>query len=301
MRLLLPSSVAIPLIILLLTGGLHPAIHAQQVDGGEVVIPFTLTEQNNIVVRAVLNDADTLNLMLHTAARDVTVTEDAARKAKSIRFTDSTKVKAWGGEADSRFSKGNQLQLGDLRRKNINLWENKNSGKETDGKFGLDFFEGRIVDIDFDRRRIVLHEKLPVKVEKYERLKIENQDGQLLIQGSCEIEGKAYANQFLVHTGYSGGILLDDAFAARAGVDGKIKITDETSLKDSFGHTIKVKRGIMPVFMLGSSRIVNAPAGFFAGAIGAQKMSVVGGEILKRFNLIFDVVNGQLYLARRQV
>ena len=71
------------------------------------------------------------------------------------------------------------------------------------------------------------------------------------------------------------------------------------ALKDSFGNTIKVKKGILPVFMLGSSRLSNVPVGFFAGNIGAQKMSVIGGEILKQFNLIFDIANHDLYIALR--
>ena len=284
---------------LLLTGRMNQPVQAQQTHRGEVNIPFTLTEQNNIVVSVVVNGTDTLNLMLHTAARDVTLTEDAVRKSRSIKFTDTNKVQSWGGEADSRLSKGNQVQIGNLQRPNINIWENLNSGKDTDGKFGLDFFQKRIVEIDFDTRRIALHDKLPGKVKKYERLKIETQDGQLLVQGGCLIEGKTYTNKFLLHSGYSGGILLDDAFAATAGVDGKISITDESSLKDSFGHTIKVKKGLLPVFVLGRTKLSNVPVGFFAGGIGAQKMSVLGSEILKQFNLIFDIANNALYIAPR--
>lgn len=282
------------------TGGLNSVISASRVNRSEGHIPFTLTDQNNIVVSVLLNQTDTLNLMLHTAASDVTLTEDARLKSKSVKFTDTSKVKSWGGEADSRFSKGNQVQIGHLKRNNINIWEDKNSGKGTDGKFGLDFFQNRVVEIDFDQRRISVHDKLPSKAKKYERLRLENQDGQLFAQGSCLIEGKTYANKFLIHSGYSGGVLLDDAFAASAGVDGKIKITDESSLKDSFGNNIKVKKGVLPVFVIGGSRLVNVPVGFFAGNIGRQKMSIMGGEILKQFNLIFDIANNDLYIALRQ-
>jgi hypothetical protein len=284
---------------LLLTGCTKQTIRVPQVNHSESAIPFTLTDHNNIVVRVVLNDSDALNLMLHTAATDVTLTEDATRKSKSIKFTDTDKVKSWGGETDARFSKGNQVQIGDLKRNNINVWEDKNSGKDTDGKFGLDFFQNRIVEIDFDHGRIALHDNLPRKVKKYEHLKIETQDGQLFVQGSCLLEGKTYTNKFLIHSGYSGGVLLDDAFAVSSGVEGKIKITDESSLKDSFGHTIKVKKGILPVFVLGNSKISNVPTGFFAGTIGAQKMSLIGSEILKQFNIIFDLANNNLYIEPR--
>ena len=285
---------------LFFAGGANQTLPAAQAGRRSINIPFTLTDQNNLVVSVMLNDTDTLNLMLHTAASDVTLTEDAVRKTKSIKFTETSKMKSWGGESDSRFSKGNQVRIGQLQRNNITVWENKNSGKDTDGKFGLDLFQNRIVEIDFDQRRIVLHEKLPRKAGKYERLKIENQNGQLLVQGNCLIDRKSYSNKFLLHSGYSGGILLDDAFAANAGVDGKIQITEESSLKDSFGNTIKVKKGILPEFALGKARISNVPTGFFAGAIGAQKMSVLGGEVLKQFNLIFDIANNDLYIAPRR-
>ncbi len=284
---------------LFLPGGMNQTIRAQQTDQGEVVIPFTLTGHNVIVVSALLNGTDTLNLMLHTASSDLRLTEDAVRKSKSIKFTATDKVKSWGGESDSRSSRGNGLQIGGLKRDNIDVWEDKHSGKDTDGKFGLDFFQNRIVEIDFDQRRIVLHDKIPGKVEAYERLKMENQNGLLMVQGNCLIEGKSYTNKFLLHSGYSGGILLDDAFAAKAGVDGKIKITDESGLKDSFGNTIKVKKGILPVFVLGDVKLTNTPIGFFSGGLGAQKMSVIGSEVLTQFNLIFDIANHDLYIVPR--
>jgi hypothetical protein len=287
---------------LLVTGGTHhEAMHAAPAVRGEVAIPFTLTAANNIVVKVLLNNTDTLNLMFHTAASELALTEDAVKKSKSIKFTGTHKVESWGGKADSRFSQGNQLQIGDLRRDKIDIWEDINSGKGTDGKFGFDFFQQRIVEIDFDQHRIALYEKLPRKAKKYDRLKLENQNGSLMVQGDCLIDGKTYANKFLIHSGYSGGILLDDAFAASAGVDSKIKITEESSLKDSFGNTIKVKKGVMPVFMLGKAKLANMPAGFFAGAIGRQKKSVIGCDILWQFNLIFDLANNDLYLTPRHV
>ena len=189
--------------------------------------------------------------------------------------------------------------MGPLQRSNINIWEDKLSGKDTDGKFGLDLFQKRIVEIDFDHHRIVLHEILPRKAEQYERLKVEAHNDQLFIEGSCLLDGKTYTHKYLVHSGYSGGILLDDTFAADSGIDGKIKITDESSLKDSFGHTIQVKKGLLPAFALGKSQISNVPVGFFTGAVGNQKMSVIGCDVLTKFNIILDSAPNDLYLSPR--
>ena len=270
------------------------------VAAGATEIPFTLTAHNNIVFRARVNDADPVELMLHSAASDVTLTEESARRTPSVRFADAVRVKSWGGEARSRSSKGNCVQIGGLRRTDIEIRENQLSGHGTDGKVGLDFFKGHVVEIDFDRTCVVLHDRLPPHAETYHRVAMEDRNGDLLVAGSLLLDGQSYDGRFLIHTGYSGGILLDDAFAASAGVADKIKVTDESSLKDSFGRTIGVRKGVLPAFALGATRVKDVPVGFFAGAVGGQKMSVLGCEVLKRFRLVFDRTNSALYLGDRR-
>jgi hypothetical protein len=277
----------------------NPFVCVAQSNEDEIEIPFVLTDQNNIVVSVLLNATDALDLMLHTAASDVTLTEEAVKKSTSIKFTGASKVHSWGGEAESRYSTGNQVQLGDLHRTKVVVWEDLNSGKNTDGKFGLDFFDGHIIEIDFDRSLITLHDKLPRKVAEFDRLKIENDRGNWLVKGDCVIDNATYSHPFLIHSGYSGGVLFDDAFARKVGADSKIRIVEESSLKDSFGNTIQIKKGILPKLVLGNSSVSDVPLGFFAGDIGNQKLSILGSEVLKQFHLVFDLAKSELYVLRR--
>jgi hypothetical protein len=285
---------------LFMAGHASQRVYAQS--RGKLEVPFTLTKHNNIVVKVMLNRTEALELMLHTAEADVTLTEDAVRKSSSVKFKAAVKTEAWGGEADSRFSTGNHLQIGGRQWERILVWEDKHSGIGTDGKFGLDLFKGQVVEIDFDQQRLTVYNQLPAKAKKYQRLKLENgKGGNLFVEANCVIEGQAYPNRFLIHSGYSGGLLLDDGFVARTGIDGKVKITEESALKDSFGNTIKVKKAILPALGLGDTQFQDVPTGFFSGAIGRQKMSVMGGEVLKRFNLILDLTHNSLYVSPRQL
>ena len=95
-----------------------------------VVIPFKLTAYNNISMQAILNGMDTVNLMFHTAASSVTLTEDATRKIKSLKFNSSTDgIKSWGGSDNSaRLSENNVLRIEDLEFNSVAIWENKNIG-----------------------------------------------------------------------------------------------------------------------------------------------------------------------------
>jgi hypothetical protein len=56
----------------------------------------------------------------------------------------------------------------------------------------------------------------------------------------------------------------------------------------------------MPAFGLGRERLADVPVGFFKGQIGRKTKSVLGGDVLKRFNLIFDLPRKKLYVKRRE-
>ena len=63
--------------------------------------------------------------MFHTASSDVTVTEQAFKKLKTVKF-DSTadSVKSWGGNKNtSDFSKNNALKIEDLNWSDITIWK----------------------------------------------------------------------------------------------------------------------------------------------------------------------------------
>ncbi|WP_080054820.1 aspartyl protease family protein [Spirosoma aerolatum] len=260
-------------------------------------VPFQLTSHNNLSVRAVLNEQDTVKLMFHTAANAVTLTEEALKTVKSLTFAGADSVKSWGGSNNtSRFSTNNRLQIGGRTWPNTPIWENKNSGPETDGKFGIDLFEGKVIELDFDTSRMTIHETLPSKITQYEKLKLIVANDMLFLEAHCMVGNQTLKNQFLIHSGYSGAILLDDQFVAEHKLDDVLNVISEKELKDSFGNVIKTQKAILPGLTIGSQPLANVPVGFFKGALGRQKMSILGGDILKRFNLIIDAKREYVYL-----
>lgn len=262
-----------------------------------VKIPFELTSYNNIAIKTVLNKKDTVKLMFHLAASSVTLTEEALEKISSIKFERTDSVSSWGGANNiSRFSKSNELQIASLTWEKTPIWENKNSGQNTGGKFGLDLFKDKVVDIDFEKKIITISEELPKNTKKYQKLSIDYKDDMMFLAADCEVGGENVGNKFLIHSGYAGSVLFDDQFSNTHKLSEKLKITSEKQLKDSYGNVLKTKKAILPNFALGNFNLKNIPVGFFDGAIGRQKMSVLGGDILKRFNIIIDAKREFIYL-----
>jgi hypothetical protein len=261
------------------------------------IIPFELTPHNNLSIQAVLNGKDTVHLMFHTAASSVTLIEESIKKLTSLHFSGADTVKSWGGGGNtSRYSENNSLQIGNLTWEHVPIWEDKNSGPGTDGKFGPGLFKDKAIEIDFDKKVIVLHTSLPAKTKKYTKLNAIFKNDNLFVEAICNTGSQSIANRFLLHTGYSGSLLLDDQFVANNKLGDQLKVIDTKELKDSYGHVLKVQKAILPKFILGNITLTHVPTGFFEGAIGRQKMSIIGGDILKRFNIIIDASRTFVYL-----
>ena len=133
---------------LLLIFSFYQAAQAQQ---KPYIIPFELTSNNNLSVKAVVNKKDTVLLMFHTAASSVTLIEESVKKMSSLHFRGADTMKSWGGsENTARFSKENTLQIGELTWE-LPIWENMYSGPGTDGKFGPDLFKDKVIEIVCDQ------------------------------------------------------------------------------------------------------------------------------------------------------
>lgn len=264
-------------------------------------IPFELTSHNNISIKAVFGNVDTLNLMFHTAANSINLTTRATKKMKSIHWDAKSDVGSWGGKTESRFSENNSIKIGKLQWDSVPVWEDENSGPTTDGKFGPDLFEGYIIEVDFDENLLILHKSLPKKADKYFKLHMIFENDALFINGTSSLDGVYYKNNFLIHSGYGGALLFDDKFAADSKIGERIEIIEQKELKDSFGNLIKIKKGLLPKFTIGNVELTNVPVGFFEGKIGQQHMSIIGADVLKRFNIIFDLNREFIYLKTNQL
>lgn len=260
-------------------------------------IAFNLTSHNNIVIQAILNDVDTLDLMFHTAANDVSLIKESTDKITSMVWNDEVgDVNSWGGKGEQRMSENNILKIGEFQWDSLLIWESQHSGPTTDGKFGPNLFVDKWIELNYDSSFVAIHRFKPFNTGDYERLALHNEHGNMFIEGKSKIGNKEISNRYLIHSGYSGAILYDDEFAEANNLSGQIEITEEQDLKDSLGYTLTTKKGKIPQFSLGNQVLDDITVGFFSGAIGRQKMSVLGGNVLKRFNILIDSEREHIYL-----
>lgn len=265
------------------------AVQAQVPD----TIPFKLTEHNNISVPVILNGQHELDLMFHTAGSEVTLTEAAVEQLPDLDFTEAGKANSWGGSSDTRMSVDNSLTIGRSKQDSLRVFESKHSSPGTDGKFGFDFFKSKTVEVNYTLNALIIHERMPA-TKGFKKLKTARENGMFFLEGKIKINGKKVKNKFLLHSGYAGTLLLDDAFTEKYKLNESLAVVDQQILKDSYGNELITKKVILPEFKIGNTVLKNQTIGIFAGKIKRQKMSLTGGALLKQFNWI--VGEGKVFI-----
>lgn len=263
-------------------------------------IPFTLTAADNLSVRAMLNEHEPLDLMFHTAVDGVALTQAAIARLARFHADGQVAVQSWGGTAQARQSVGNTLRIGELTFRDVVITEDLASGPGTDGKFGPSLFAGRVVAIDFDARELAIHDALPALDSRYDRLDLVVRHGAPFVTGEVVFGERACPVELMLHTGYSGTLLLDEAFVAANAHGAPLETIRERALQDSYGNTIKTRTVRLPRLRLGPLSFANVPVEVFPGRLGSERVSVVGSGLLKRCNLVLDLARAQVHLARNR-
>lgn len=262
-------------------------------------IPFRLTAYNNILIPVVINRVDTVQLMLHTGSDYIHLIKDSYRKMESITISDTiTDVVSWGGKDDLILSKDNVVSLGDLRFNAIPVFINQQSGRESDGKIGLKFFEGKYLEINFDDSLLIVHEQKPEKLKQYNKVKSSYKQSTLYVDGFPVIDKKKIHTPFMLHTGYSGAVLFSDNFVKEHDLLNKYVITGESKMSDAAGNTIYTKKAIVPEFYFADEKMKDTPISFFDSTIKIQDTNIIGGDILKRYNIIFSPSMDVVYFKK---
>lgn len=263
-------------------------------------LPFHLTPYNNILVKTVVNQQDTLELMFHTAVSAISITKEGLAKTH-INADKKITANAWGGSAQSALSQGNTVQIGNLKQQNVALTVADLSGQGSDGKFGYDWFQNKILEINYDKNILVAHSHLPKSLNGYAKLPLTYANGSYFLEANMKIAGKTYKEPVLLHTGYSGALILEDAFLSKNNLWTKFDTLGVQVLLDSYGHELKNVQTKIPFLKVGKT--VFAQQDILLRAKGASNMpiSVLGNGLLKRFNILIDYQSNYIYLKENKL
>lgn len=244
-------------------------------------IPFFLTENNNIIIKSKINNVD-IDLMFDSGATNLNLDKEFINK-----YIKSNTEKL-------------NLTIGKSIIDNISYVSAEESAHNSEGNFGWNIFDGKILEINYKDKIFIIHSKLN-NFKGYYKYPIQYTYGLFSININYSIEPNInYNSKFMIDTGFQKNIVFDQKKLEELNFSPNIaKINKSSFLTNSRGHKIELKNintlslslgnGVDNIesLLLNTNEIPN-PAHY--------NTHILGNEILKNYQLIFDFQNNNMYI-----
>ena len=275
-----------------------------------IIIPFTLSD-NLIVIQMELN-GKLLNLILDTGMPIEGAILFSNEKIDSTNLTFSGKMPIGGVDGTvilSDISMGAILKTPDLKLTNqmIIVMPRDESRSlhfdEKDGIIGFSFFSKLVVEIDYDNMQLIISKPEDLNsIDKGKKIPIDVRGNRIFLNAKVTLDnGSSIDAELVVDTGNRAALMLNTGF--------RQEIVLPTKYVSYFTHGLSGKMsrktGRINGLKLGETKISNILSSFNDGSDGApppwEKEGNLGNEILKRFNVTFNIPGKQIYLKKNKL
>jgi hypothetical protein len=246
-------------------------------------IPFSLMG-SRVYLQGLLNGKENVSIQYDTGAGGSCVSKTSSEKL-NLSFTEKTMLSNSQGINEARKSVNNQLTIGNLNFTGFSLVETGNMQPGEDLIIGNYLFHDKIIEIDYDKKLFIVHEKLPGHAKTFTQHPMTYG---LKIKADIVQDGKKYSCWFGFDTGRDGAMLLREDFTGQA--ENWQNLKELTILNGR--KIVRLDATIAGVEF--KDIITNAADPTKRAARKAG--SLFGNQILNHFNVIFDNLNGYIYL-----
>jgi hypothetical protein len=280
----------------------------------KVVIPVDVLN-NLMVVPVVLNDEISLKFILDTGVRTTVLTQKTYSDILKLTYSKEIFVSGPGGKQAAAYVTDNvSLDLPGVHGSGHSMLvleedylELRNYlGAEVHGILGYELFSRFIVHMDYERKRLVLYDpKHFRKKRRYQTLDISVEDTKPFVTADVTMAGGSEINaKLLIDTGASHGLML------QPNSDASIVVPERhinSVIGRSLGGIITGKIGRINSLQLGNYTINNSIANFpdsksdqdtLIRSNNQARNGAIGGEVLGRFNIIFNFSSEEIYIKK---
>ena len=190
------------------------------------------------------------------------------------------------GINEARVSSDNELILGDLIWSGVPIVEVDNMQPYEDLIIGNGLFRDKIIEIDYDKKVLIVHDQLPDKAKKFKKQAVFYEQSRPKFKAEFVQNGKKYSFWFLFDTGRDGAMLIGEDFTSQ----GK----NWENLKEL--QTINDRKIIRMDATIAGKEFKDIVTNAANPSKPAGRPTLFGNQILNHFNVILDNQNGFIYL-----
>ena len=279
----------------------------------KVSVPFKLI--NNLIFVPIKVNGVELNFLLDTGVSETILFSLEEKKEVLFSNTEKILLKGLGNQiaVEGLKSKNNVLEFSSLKMPNHLLYIvldpefnlSSHIGIPVNGIVGYQFFRNNLVEINYRKKTIIVFKDIPKnrnKIQKkFDVMPITVEKFKPYIKGIVTLDDHSTPVKLLVDIGNSDAVWL---FQDRSKF---IKVPEKSFddyLGKGFSGDVLGKRGKIERMVMSNFEFNNPIAAFPDSSsirnvtMVPDRMGSVGGEIMKRFDVVFDYQNEQLFLKK---
>jgi len=278
----------------------------------KITVPFQIS--NNLVVIPVEINGVKLNFLLDTGVEKTILFSLEDTDSVQFDYVEKIKVRGLGSgkSIDALHSKRNKLAISGLVDNNhevfIILDQDLNFSSQLGipihGIIGYHFFKKNFIEIDYKKKRLNIYKSVTSfsarKLKRYDAIPISIEIEKPYINAIANVNSVDIPIKLLVDTGGSDALWL---FENKKNIQSPPNFFVDF-LGRGFSGNIYGKRSRIKNFKIGKQELTS-PTTSFPDTLSLQSVNMVegrngsvGGEILKRFDVLFDYSNKTMYLKK---
>jgi len=259
-------------------------------------IPFTLGRDNRVYLTGRVNGSRELKFFFDDGADNLILFPSALQKGVQVRFDDSIADRA-GDVQMRKTGNADVLAIRKLRWRNEQvMYINKQIG-EGDGTIGYDLFENKLIEIDYEKQRMIIHDKAFPPGKGYRRFPMQLQGGTVpFINATVINKGQQISADFLFDMGATGCLFLNSGFLKKNKLYGTMEVTGDARSTGGGDLVVRTTKAILPGFIFGGYPLKDMPVNLEDPAVHDPGTGTLGMDLMKRFNTILDYQHNVIWL-----
>lgn len=262
------------------------------------VIPFELKEDNRIYLKVSVNQSSTLSFVFDLGANITVINKTRLEQNKTeIKFDSIVSNQGINGISHEQISHNNSVQIGSKTYKNIDILGILYSENDIlDGIIGWDFFQDKIVRIDYEGSELTIYDELPELSQTYNKTKLKF-IGNLPYVESIVYNGRKKAKIWsMLDIGYNGAYFIYYDEVMKNNLIDKFPLIGESTTHGTDGTVSKSDLVLLPKVCIAGFEIYNLPTNLTRTKVKSTKPAILGGNLLKRFHTVLDFKNKEVYM-----
>ncbi|QGK75083.1 PDZ domain-containing protein [Flavobacterium sp. SLB02] len=278
---------------------------------GKVTIPFKLI--NNLIFIPIKVNGIELNFLLDSGVEETILFSMEERQEVSFHNIQKIKLRGLGSEEEIEGLKStnNVLESHGLKSSNHLLYIildqsfnlSSHIGIPVNGIIGYKFFKNNIVEINYQKKRVVIHandEQTKQKLDKrFKRVPITIERSKPYIYATAIVDQNTVPAKLLIDIGNSDAFWIFENKKIKLPKKNFPDFLGKGFSGDIEGHRAKIDNFLIDDFNF-KKPIVSFPDSTSIRNVKMvpDRIGSVGGEVLKRFTVVLDYADKKMYLKK---